>query len=333
MKPKKIPRKAKNTRHLRSPLDIGMEILAIIALVTAALIAPQIIFQVQDTILCTKTTLGERENMDVEVLRTTYERSLSKRLANFAEGVSAGDHFYYTSQDISEEEDVLWEYLNYREGLYSEVLTVLIDLSIVPVSFLDQCQVNAWKQYVIYSDNYAKGVNFILWYVELVNRETGGKLRLLTDAETGTIYAAKTIDCNELFYNSDGNYLYSNSWMEEMAPAFWYYYGRYYEAMNTEESEAYLQKRQEELWNDVEEEAWNDDSSANASLAASGDWMENAGYRVENHQMLFRLPFGTSSLEVLLWIGDLESDSKFIYWYPDASVGIRQIYELIPEFA
>ncbi|WP_460602040.1 hypothetical protein, partial [Escherichia coli] len=51
--------------------------------------------------------------------------------------------------------------------------------------------ITQWKQYVIYSDNYAKGVNFILWYIELEDLE-GAKLKLLVDAEDNTLYGLKT---------------------------------------------------------------------------------------------------------------------------------------------
>jgi len=326
-------RRKKHKEPGRSPLDIGIEILAIVALLVLALFVPQIIFRVQDTILCSSITLGARENVDVEALSAAYERSLYKRLLNFTEGKSAGDQFYVTAQDLELTNEV-YEYLESREGF--EAIAVFFELNLLPMIFWERTyEVTQWKQYVIYSDDYAKGVNFILWYIEL-QVESGTRMMLLADAETGTIYAVKTCDCSELFYNSDGNYLYSYYWMEEAAPAFWYYFCRYYEAMSDEESQGYIEKWTEEYETDASvdiqmKESVND--SAIPHSAEAGDWMENAGYRLEDQQMRFLLPYGATSLEVLLQVGELKSDSKFIYYHPDVSVGIRQIYELIPEFA
>ena len=53
-----------------------------------------------------------------------------------------------------------------------------------------------WKQYVIYSDHFEEGVNFILWYIEMQD-EDGGTLKLLTDAEDNTLYGIKTEGSSE----------------------------------------------------------------------------------------------------------------------------------------
>ena len=61
--------------------------LVIAIVVIAALFLPQIIFRVQDDILCNDTVLGQKESMDVESLSTAYERSLTARMRNLAEGL------------------------------------------------------------------------------------------------------------------------------------------------------------------------------------------------------------------------------------------------------
>ena len=48
------------------------EAFVIIVVLAVALMIPQIIFQVQDRILCSDITLGQRESMNVEALGTTY---------------------------------------------------------------------------------------------------------------------------------------------------------------------------------------------------------------------------------------------------------------------
>ena len=48
------------------------------------------------------------------------------------------------------------------------------------------------KQYVIYGENFAEGVNFIAWYIELGMGQIDGEkpvVKMLVDAKTGEIYA------------------------------------------------------------------------------------------------------------------------------------------------
>ena len=49
--------------------------------------------------------------------------------------------------------------------------------------------------------------------------------------------------------------------------------------------------------------------------------------------MCFRLPYQEVSLEVRMEIGEVGQQSKYINIYPQLLTGIREIYELIPEFA
>ena len=70
-------------------------------LIAAAFFAPQILFHVQDAILCRDTVLTQQESLNVETLSTTYEQSLEKRMQNYAEGLAEGDMFYVTAQDLA----------------------------------------------------------------------------------------------------------------------------------------------------------------------------------------------------------------------------------------
>lgn len=111
-------------------------------------------------------------------------------MGNFAEGISAGENYYVAVQEL-EAGDEINNYLYSESGLYSEMLQAFVDGGLLPYDFwISTAVVRQWKQYVIYSDNYAKGVNFILWYLD-VESSGGVTLKLLVDAEDNTIYAVK----------------------------------------------------------------------------------------------------------------------------------------------
>ena len=49
--------------------------------------------------------------------------------------------------------------------------------------------------------------------------------------------------------------------------------------------------------------------------------------------MGFQLTYGESRLHVLLTIPPMDDKSVYVYGYQDIRIGIRQIYEMIPEFS
>ena len=160
-------------------------------LIAAAFFAPQILFQVQDAILCRDTVLTQQESLNVDTLSTTYEKSLEKRMQNFAEGLGEGDTFYTTSQSLALTSEVR-EYVYSDRGLFSNVVNEFAENGLLPWYIWEgDYTILRWKQYVIYSDDFAKGVNFILWYVEMQD-PNGVIVKLLADAEDGTIYAIRT---------------------------------------------------------------------------------------------------------------------------------------------
>ena len=160
-------------------------------LIAAAFFAPQILFHVQDAILCRDTVLTQQESLNVETLSTTYEQSLEKRMQNYAEGLAEGDMFYVTAQDLALTGEVR-EYVYSDRGLFSEAVNNFASIGLLPWYIWEaDYTVLRWKQYVIYSDDFAKGVNFILWYVEMKD-SNGVVVKLLGDAEDGTVYALRT---------------------------------------------------------------------------------------------------------------------------------------------
>lgn len=346
IKRKRQPGAERKSRLRRSSWKrLGMAC-ALVLLVAIAFYLPQVIFQVQDSLLCAKTILDEKESVDVEALGTTYEKSLYKRLLNFAEGLAAGEEFYVASQNLEVTQEV-YDFLQAGVGLYEGIFTALIELDIIPVLFWEEgVVVNQWKQYVIYSDDYAKGVNFILWYIE-VKDSSDAVVKLLVDAETGTMYAAKTEDNQHFYYDSDGSYLYSDTWMEDVAPNFWYYLASSYEASMAGEitsSWNVLNGESEVNFNNVDgevgmsyvesyDETVQKEMTAKLAESQKESLRENAGYWKEGRTMCFRLPYQEVSLEIRLEVGEVKKESKYINIYPQVLAGIRQVYELIPEFA
>lgn len=170
-----------------------MKLVVLAAVIFVAFFTPQVLFYVQDRILYGDTQLSTRESVDTEALGGTYEKSLYQRMLRFAEGLSAGRRFYVTSKNLTPDEE-LEEYLN-SGSLYQGLVNYLLGMDLIPLVLWDKgYTVSEWKQYVVYSEDYSAGVNFLLWYIELEFME-GVKLKLLTDAETETLYALKSENC------------------------------------------------------------------------------------------------------------------------------------------
>jgi len=337
------------TLRRRKTFMLIAELLAIVLVLVAVSYAPQLIFQVQDRILCGKTELGERESMDVEALSTTYELSLAKRMTNFAEGMASGDKYYVTSKELAVGQ-ALYDYLDSSTGLYKSLLINLVEgalLNDVFLSGIQDLEVSQWKQYVIYSDNYAKGVNFILWYIEL-NAPDGERLKLLVDAETKTLYALKTEE--NIHVPKNIGRAFRN---RESLIAFWCYFATVYEAVADTEVNVWAERLYEEVERQSDEIT---DSYGAESYAIDGyisvpyskqeaeaalDYVyvkENLGFQSGVNDFCFTLPFGEEHLDVDILLDEADVyynyyGSSYYYVYPNITLGVRQIYELIPEFA
>lgn len=316
----------------------GLSALAV--LVIAAFFAPQVVFQAQDAIRCRGAVLvSEREKMGVEALNTSYEKSLPRRMDNFAEGLAGGRKFYVTEQEM-EPTDYIIDYLHFDSGPCSEVIFAFCTGGIIPYDFWDtSVSLRQWKQYVIYSDDYARGVNFILWYLE-VEAETGTVLRLLTDAEDGTVYALQTDGSR---YAADEKSVYG----QELGinTELWYYLALRYMALD----EALL--RQERQGIGIE---FVDVDSTGGGYRYSGEVVvgERAiSYDVQQPgRVEFHLFYGTASLDMVFETDaadvqdkaaastetdevpklDKKIDTKL---YQDVTIGFEEIYRMIPEFA
>ncbi|MCI9436645.1 MAG: hypothetical protein HFH85_05665 [Lachnospiraceae bacterium] len=310
------------------------EAFVIIVVLAAALMIPQIIFQVQDRILCSDIKLGQRESMNVEALGTTYEQSLQNRMQNFAEGLANLESFYVTSQNLSPDE-TLNSFLYSDVGLNNPLLMNFVYGNLIPIEIWDDYYtITQWKQYVIYSDNYAKGVNFILWYIEMEDGD-GAKFKLLADAEDGTLYGVKT----------EGSYLsgvplgYMN--LQEAlryggsAVNVWTYYALYYRATIAEMKDFLFWAGKmgiDTTGIEVDASYTGVEISRKEAAEAERQVQRMVRYQCETKESArFLLPYGETELDAILSIEERYFDKEYLF--PDITIGIRQIYEMIPEFA
>lgn len=330
----------------------------ITGLVVLAFFTPQFIFQVQDAVLCKDTVLSRQESMNVEALSTTYEQSLAVRMLNFAEGLAEDDTFYVTCQNLTVSDEVD-NYLYSQEGLYSETISSFINGNMLPVGLWEmEFAVTQWKRYVIYSDNFTKGVNFILWYIEMENPE-GIFFKMLVDAEDKTIYAIKT-EGNEAHageYEKWENYDYLDRilWSDGAAMDLWGYFAMYYEALSDEEKKLFYTLEEQFGYeiDDMNANGFERGDAAAAMEAEMGEmetYMEEMGtymedvdkwsvlqqkiqyYMDDNERIVFRMPYGDTWLDTVIDMPAMAMPT-YVYVYPNATIGVRQIYEMIPEFS
>lgn len=325
----KKARQKKTGNRQRKISAYTMEVFVIAIVLVAALLIPQFIFQVQDSILCGGITLGQRESLDVETLGTTYEQSLEKRMQSFAEGLAEHESFYVTAQTLTPDE-TLESYLYSDLGLNHQLIMNFIYNNLIPIEVWENYYtITQWKQYVIYSDNYAKGVNFILWYIELEDLE-GAKLKLLVDAEDNTLYGLKTENSSL----AGGILGYAN--LQEAlrfggsAVEVWTYYSLYYKAV-IEDAEKFLYWA-EKMGIMMDSFSASLENNRKEAAEAERQIQRMVRYQCETEERArFVLPYGGATLDAILAIEEQDSDRN--YFYPNITAGIRQIYEMIPEFA
>ncbi len=343
------------------------ELLGLTAIVMAAFFIPQLLFRIQDNILYGRTELSRRESMDLEALSGTYEASLYKRMLNFAEGLAMGDSFYVNARNLTPNEE-LEDYLNSDNLIL--LTEQIMSMVLFPMIFWDYgYEVSQWTQYVIYSDNYTKGVNFILWYIELTSMD-GVKLGLLKDAQMDTIYAVKVHGCDWMDSSPYSVMKYTSLLEHESLIELWLFCALRFEVISSEtdlleqftqsggsqtgadgrtetgiemiENERYAAKEMVEQYIEIID----DSESADIGVGSYEDELTADDYRAildyiedriesdpENRLASLRLPYGNASLEAVVRIGELQTQNlELSYMYPDITFGIRQIYEMIPEF-
>lgn len=350
-----------NTRNKRKQKRKGMpfryyaSILSVLSLlIVAAFFVPQVIFQVQDAILCKGNVLSQPENVNVESLSTSYEQSLKTRMTNYAEGLAGDDTFYVASQNLTNH-DELSSYFYSDSCIYGEYMTSLINADLLPMDLWEmEYSISQWKQYVIYSDNFTKGVNFILWYIELQD-SADRVIKLLADAEDGTIYAIKTegnvvpTEGKDRRMSEDHNYLDEVIFSDSIAMQLWGFYALYYRAIDEDEIKDFYVLVEELGWEgislgiggterrEVAEADRKEREMVIKALGISEKWqslLEKVQYRPEQEdRIVFTMPYGDFSMEAVMELPVIEDVPWDTHIYPNLTMGIRQIYEMIPEFA
>lgn len=327
------------------------------ALIASAFFAPQILFQVQDAILCREIVHEQQESMNVEALSTTYEQSLAARMRNYAEGQAAGSTFFVTSQELAETSEVR-EYIYSDNGIYGQLMGNLIEYGLLPTFIWEMgFVVEDCRQYVIYSDDFTKGVNFILWYIEMQD-DNGVIFKLLADAEDGTLYAVKTEGnghgATEETADANSSYISDFFWGDEVATRMWAYCASVFKALDDSELKALEIMVGEYGWSGdglvdgrvngeneqqgiVAEDTNGKQARRQEILTIHEEWgeiLEKVQYYMSGEDaMFFLLPYGDAVLDLVIKASVSEDPVIYIYGTPDVTIGIRQIYEMIPEFA
>lgn len=309
------------------------EALLLAAVVAVAILTPQILFRVKDQIMFKNTELGRMENTDMELIGGSYEKSMHLRMLRFAKGLAAGERFYAASKNLELTQE-LTNYLYSDKGLYQESMFALMNLELVQAYFWENgCTVNQWKQYVVYSDNYGEGICFLLWYIELQCAEDSMLAKLLVDGETGALYGIKvegnhTVTAQESDMGGYRNVLYEELFYnDDMCRELLSYLMTCYEAQSWEELYKYIS----------EERIYYDGTVDNRKLE---ELIGNGAYERADDMLSIMLPYEDAFLEFRIGIGgvnvNLEYDAKWGYesviMYPNLTAGIRQLYQMIPEF-
>lgn len=236
-------KKAIKRKNLNKRIDgrklYAAGVVGLVILLLCAFFLPQMMFGLRDIYLCRDIVHAEREDMDLTLLSSAYEPSLGRRLQTFAEGLSMNRNYYVSAQDLNISEDVF-------ETLYENLLkpdswiTILMSIGLVSDLYGNEFSINSWKQYVIYNDDYAGGVNFIIWYFALSDDE-GKNWEILVDAEDFTIYGfyADRSTLNSKSVIGSGDIIdYFDAFHIDLV-AWWYYTCYYYQSISSEELDNY----------------------------------------------------------------------------------------------
>ncbi len=211
-----------------------------------------------------------------------------------------------------------------------------------------------WKQYVIYSEDYAQGVNFILWYLKLYDTEGIG-YELLMDAEYGNLYAVKSAgtaastvsvretENNQIMREKYGDTAYwaeiwnaTNKWGVESRWGLWYELSYQFESMNSYLLDAVYTTIMEDIpyLENLEEISAADRQFLEKLIQEDGLCrIEDGGNTL--YIMLYyeeyplRLDIQAVDVEKLAWT---DGEVQLYETYPGFIIGLSDVYGLIPEF-
>ena len=303
-------------RHLVYVICIS----GLLILIAAAFLVPQLIFATQDNFRERNISLENRGNMDITKLNLTYEKSLSKRMTSFSQGIAQGKKYYVAAtgyevgEGMANEEDL---YDIVQSITYQDIMSLLLDMGYVwydSKGWDIESDMQAWKRYVIYDEDFQNGAALMAWYMEW-QLERGDILRVLADTETGILYFAQ-IDCSkEMKKNirimvSDITLSSSNAYSIDCI------INRDYETDKVNQQNEY---GEEQLEGDSVSKVYNAEMSIISEMEQFVEEFEPEEYVLE-----IPLSYGGNVLNFRLEY--LEQENRI-------EMGITEIGELIPEFA
>lgn len=353
----------KSNKHI---LQYAASILAFALLIVSALWLPQVFFEVSDALRYGEVSLMEQEEPDVLTLTNGYEESLYRRLESFAEGRAGQRQYYINTQPMEVTEEIRKllfesELRFHAYGIYQDVIVVHFfePLGFAPETFARKTgmELYQWKQYVIYSDNYAQGVNFVLWCFGLKNL-SGDNLTILMDAHDYTVYAVQITGSKEHFalngstqMISDAEYFELNSALESIAysntslltqVSIWMNLNNYYEIFEADELERYFSNiveiREEWYKNQsariagvLRDSAGNDveiylDADSNVPYGVDGEGWYGRG---TDGILYYSLPFQEAKMTFDIYGFEDEDDTSQTISF---TMGIYEIYRSLPDF-
>lgn len=311
-----------------------MGAVGLVLLLLFSFYVPQLIFSLRDSYLCRDIVYEEQEDTVVTLMSAAYEPSLEQRLKKFVEGQERGRNFYVSAQEMEVTEE-LYQRLKGAAGiLYQQtILRAMMETGAVSHIFLldDTFTINSWKQYVVYSDEYTEGVNFIIWYLDFRAKD-GKRLELLIDAEDAAVYAlyaeqnilltmpqALKWDISDVLGILD---------LEEL----WFFSNYYYQSISREEwyNEALYYSKDGQLHLDI-------DSASKETVTLEmleSAWMNgDAISSPDAKTLILHLLFSRQNLDFSFRLFHSQNGNDSSNLYPEFYMGIDSISELIPEFA
>lgn len=332
----------KENRHINIRI-YAVGAIALAALILTAFFAPSLVFGLQDKLRCQEEQFEIQETQDITLLSTSYEQSLYNRFLRFAEDKQSGAQMYVTARELTPNQE-LEDFLQSEKGLWQEGILLLADIGVLPYELLEESQYHAtdWKQYVIYNENYDRGVNFIIWYIQL-ETSSGFVYRMLLDAQTGSLYgiqydnsvwlakqeSKKVIDSVKL---SEIMGISLDSELDRMDA--WtglaYYYGGYHE---NDYFQKEIQKEMEEYYENMAVDGYIEEPYINKTVISWSD--EYVSKRVTDDEIWYNFSFPYEEYKLDFRIRQ-DSDVFFVEKeysaVVDMTMGFPDIYELIPEF-
>lgn len=307
-------RKTKNSKE-------RLCVVGMVLLVIAALFLPRIIFEIQDKYRLANTEVEARESLDISQLNLSYEEQLGTRMSNFLKAnqpmVTGLD---YEVTEGSEQAKLL-ETIMYQEWFY-----ILSDYSLnMGVEYygkifntnIGSC-VQDCRKYIVYGDKYKPLL--MMWYFDIELTEIGIRMQFAVDSETDTIYYMKMSYEEQQFdkagYVGEEVYYYLFEYIQQ----YMYFYYSYYEADDKTDAEYAAEKSM------LNEAVSVSDETVSVSVQTFWEqydaWveMDDAQYNIK-----MPLPYGEAALTFLFRVEWEEGV------YPDITVGVEEIGELIPE--